>query len=67
MTITRSIEMARTHLAAGNVGAYARLMSSNIRSAMSARAAKAFREAIAADRQEAAFCGLATDCPTAAR
>ncbi len=64
-TTDRIIASSRSYLSAGNVGAYARLMSSAIRSALSDKSAKAIRAAIAEDKQEAAFKNLSTDCPTA--
>lgn len=66
MTITKQIEFARKFLKAGNAKSYAQSMSSSIRSAMSDRAAKAFRKAIAEDQTEALFRDLNTDCPVAA-
>jgi hypothetical protein len=66
MTIAKQIENARKHLAAGNRHAYAAQISAGIRSAMSDRAAKAFRKAIIEDKTEALFVNLATSCPLAA-
>ncbi|MCW2317613.1 hypothetical protein M2322_003177 [Rhodoblastus acidophilus] len=65
MTIARHIELSRQHLRGGNPGAYARGMSGLIRAALSARAANAYRKAIAEDRTEHLFSGLDTACPTA--
>lgn len=66
MTNAKTIEMARKMLSAGNGGAYARLLSGAIRSAMSDRSAAAFRKAISEDRAEALFVGLSGSAPTAA-
>lgn len=66
MTITKQIEVARKFLLTGNTKAYAQSMSGSIRAAMSDRAAKAFREAIAEDKTETLFRGLGTACPVAA-
>ena len=49
MTIAKTIQIARQHLTNGNSGAYARMMSGAVRSAMSARAAKAYRAAMIED------------------
>lgn len=64
MTITKQIQTARSYK--DNAGAYARVMSAAIRSAMSDRAAKAFRAAIIEDGMQHAFAGFDTNCPTAA-
>jgi len=63
MSIARTIELARQH---GITGAYARVMAGAIRAASSARAANAFRKAIAEDRASHLFKNLDTDCPVAA-
>ena len=63
MTITKQIENARQHLEAGNYYAYAAQISAGIRSAMSDRAANAFRKAIAQDRTGGMFANLSTSCP----
>ncbi|MCF4166361.1 hypothetical protein L2U69_11960 [Zavarzinia compransoris] len=60
----RTIQTSRSHLP-GNPGAYARSMSAGIRSALSARTAKAIRAAIIEDGAEVHFVGLATGCPVA--
>ena len=65
MTITKQIENCRVYLKTGNPGAYARGMSAAIRAAMSDRAAKAFRNAIAEDHASHLFSNLFTDAPTA--
>ena len=65
MTIAKQIENCRAYLRTGNPGAYARGMSAAIRSAMSDRAVKAFRDAIAADHASHLFNNLSTNCPTA--
>lgn len=65
MTITKTIEMARKMLNAGNGSAYARVMSGAIRSAMSDRAANSFRKAIVEDGAERFFRDLETTCPLA--
>lgn len=62
MTIQRTIQIARQH---GLNGAYARIMSGAIRSAMSDRTAKAFRAAITEDKAEHLFRDLNASCPTA--
>ena len=49
MTIAKTIAMARQHLASGNRGAYARIMSGAVRAAMSNRAANAYKAAMQAD------------------
>lgn len=66
MTITKQIEFARKLLKSGNGKAYAQAMSGSIRAAMSDRASKAFRKAIAEDQAERFFVNLDTDCPVAA-
>ena len=66
MTVAKTIEMARKMLNAGNGSAYARLMSGEIRSAMSARYSNAIRKAIAEDGAERFFVKLETNCPLAA-
>ncbi|MGJ7039177.1 hypothetical protein J2Y63_002432 [Shinella sp. BE166] len=66
MTNAKTIEMARKMLSAGNGAAYARLISGAIRSAMSDRAANAFRKAVSEDGAERFFDKLDTSCPTAA-
>lgn len=62
MTIQRTIEIARQH---GLTVAYARVMSGAIRAATSARAAKAYRQAITDDKAAHLFCNLGTQCPVA--
>ena len=64
MSIASEINFARAFLPA-NPGAYARAMSSLIRSAPSARAENAFRAAIASDKTAALFSGLDTPTPVA--
>lgn len=66
MTNTKTIEMARKMLKAGNGSAYARLMSGAIRSAVSDRSASGFRKAIVEDGAERFFARLDTNCPLAA-
>lgn len=66
MTITKTIEMARKYLKAGNERSYAQLMSAEIRAAMSDRAANAYRKAIGEDGTERLFVNLNTACPLAA-
>ena len=66
MTIAKQIANCRIYLQTGNPGAYARGMSAAIRAAMSDRASNAFRKAIAEDKAEHLFAGLATSCPIAA-
>jgi hypothetical protein len=65
MTNQTTIEMARTFLAKGQGPAYARIISSAIRAAMSDRSAKQFRAAIAEDKAEHLFTGLNTRLPRA--
>lgn len=64
MTIAKQIENARK--LKSNPSAYARAMSGAIRAAMSARALKAFRDAVEADGMVGHFANWASDCPTAA-
>lgn len=52
MTINATIALARSHLAAGNAGAYERIMSHAIRAALSTRAVNAYRAAMRADGME---------------
>lgn len=57
--------LAHTFLASGNAGAYARLVSSEIRAASPARAAQ-LRAMVYEDGAAHLFRGLDTDCPVAA-
>jgi hypothetical protein len=62
MTVSNTIALARSHLGAGNAGAYARIMAGAIRAAMSERTAKTYRAALIAD----GFGALAAQrCPIA--
>lgn len=65
MSTKQTISLAREHLAEGNPGAYARILSAAIRSAMSDRAVSTYLTAINADCMADHFRGLNTDCPTA--
>jgi hypothetical protein len=67
MTITKTIEMARTMLKVGNGSAYARVLSGCIRAAGPHGIANTkYRAAIAEDKAEALFVDLDTRCPLAA-
>ena len=50
MTIKERITYARQYLAIGNVYAYRRIMASNLRGSLSARATNAFKRAMQEDR-----------------
>lgn len=65
MTISKQIEMARKCLTV-SPEAYARMLSASIRSAVSDKAANAYRAAIHQDGTERMFRGLDTNCPVAA-
>ena len=64
MTIAKQIELARSYLKT-NPGAYARLISGSIRSAMSDRAVRAFRDAVMVDGTEQLFNNFRSATPTA--
>ena len=63
MSIQKQIEMARS--LKSNPGAYARVMSAAIRSAMSDRAVKAYRAAVEADGMVGAFANWSSATPVA--